>query len=289
MIKGSRFPNFISRKEIKLRLTRQAADVFVRDTKDHLPVYCYAPDREITYVTTIYFDTHDFRFYNRASNFRHDNLKIRLKEYYYELHDGTFETFPDCWIEVKRRLGESTSKHRFKLHKDRVQDLFSGEDLYETIIAHNTKLSPTDIRDIYDDFLKLVTTYKIRPYSATNYRRRTYQQPDTEDLRVTVDDLITFYQAPETLYNGASALTREALGDVCGQQKQTVIEIKTTMDFPDWLKRLLHKYPRSNFSKFLSSSQMLLRTNRSNSDAPSTPAQSANRLQQDPDASQKPS
>ena len=86
MLDQSLFPNFITRSEIKLRLTAEEADIFAAEIKRHLPVYCYSPGRETTFVTTVYFDTDDFRFYSRANKFRDDNLKLRLKEYLSLIH-----------------------------------------------------------------------------------------------------------------------------------------------------------------------------------------------------------
>ena len=258
MINSSRFPNFITRSETKLRLEPRDAGGLLAEVQKHLPVYCYAPDRDITFVTTIYFDTEDLRFFNRASRFRHDNLKIRLKEYYYQLPAG-FEVSPYCWVEVKRRLGESTSKHRFKVLKDMVGRLFAGEDCFEDIITVNASLDPGVVRCVYDDFLTLVRKNPVRPYSVTNYRRRTFQNGDDESLRVTFDDMIAYFRAPPSLYNGVRALVRGVLGGVCGEQTHTVVEIKATVELPGWLQKILDRHPQSSFSKFLTSTQSLLR------------------------------
>ncbi len=254
----SRFPNFITRSEIKLRLTAAEAEDFLGEVKRHLPVYCFSPAREITFVTTVYFDTEDFRFYSRASKFRDDNLKLRLKEYYYEIPEG-YEVFPECWIEVKRRLGESTSKHRFRVAKDLVQRLFSGEDCFLEIYKSNRELAAEDVRKVFDTFLGVVRTYELRPYSITNYRRRTFQEAGDESIRITIDDMIAYFRAPAILYNGVRALTRGVLGEACGQQKHTVVEIKVARERPEWLSALLDRFPQSHFSKFLTSTQALLR------------------------------
>jgi len=258
LLDQSRFPNFITRSEIKLRLTAAEAEDFLGEVKRHLPVYCYSPGRETTFVTTVYFDTEDFRFYSRASKFRDDNLKLRLKEYYYEVPEG-YEVFPECWIEVKRRLGESTSKHRFRVAKVLVQRLFSGEDCFIEIYKSNRELAAEDVRKVFDTFLGVVRTYDLRPYSITNYRRRTFQEAGDESLRVTIDDMIAYFRAPAVLYNGIVALTRGVLGEACGQQKHTVVEIKAARERPAWLNALLDRFPQSHFSKFLTSTQALLR------------------------------
>lgn len=258
MLDQSLFPNFIARSEIKLRLTAEEADIFAAEIKRHLPVYCYSPGRETTFVTTVYFDTDDFRFYSRANKFRDDNLKLRLKEYYYEVPEG-YEVVPECWIEVKRRLGEATSKHRFRVAKVLVQRLFAGEDCFNEIYKSNRELAAEDVRKVFDTFLGVVRTYDLRPYSITNYRRRTFQAAGDESIRVTIDDLIAYFRAPALLYNGFAALTRGVLGEACGQQKHTVVEIKTTRERPAWMLALLDRFPQSHFSKFLTSTQALLR------------------------------
>ncbi len=260
LIRRSRFPNFIDRQELKLRFDDGKADLFYNEVNRHLPLYCYAPEREITYVTTIYFDTQDFRFYTRANKFRNDNLKLRLKEYYYKLSDEQFEISPYCWVEIKRRLGKSTNKRRFKIRKKATKELFSGKDIFPRIFEVNQNRKEEEIREIYDDFLYFVQTHKVQPYSATNYRRRTFQRSGDETLRITFDDMISYYQAPSSLYNGKRALTREIFGAPCGRFEGTIVEIKSAATLPGWLKSLLREHPRSNFSKFLTSTQTLLKT-----------------------------
>ncbi len=257
MIHRSRFPNFISRSETKLKLKPEAADSLRREVERHLPLYCYAPGRGITFVSSVYFDTEDFFFYKRAKWFPNDNLKVRLKEYYYQAPRG-YELSPYCWIEVKRRLGQSTSKLRFRISKDLVEDLFAAEDIYEAIVQSNRRLEPGHLRRVYDEFLDVVRGRDLLAHSVTNYRRRTYQQSGDESLRITFDDMIAYFRAPAALFNGTKGLTREILGAPAGQQKNTVVEIKVARGSPNWLKGLLRRYPQSNFSKFLTSTQTLL-------------------------------
>lgn len=257
MINRSRFPNFISRSEIKLKLKSEEAEKLLLEVAKHLPVYCYVPAREITFVSSVYFDTEDLLFYNRAKWFPHDNLKIRLKEYYYQVGEG-YEFSPDCWIEIKRRLNQSTIKSRFQIPKELVAALFRGENLYERIVAANEKLTPDYIRRIYGEFLRVIEGRELKAHSVTNYRRRTFQEAGDESVRITFDDMIAYFRAPVTIFNGSSALLRELLGDPAGQQKNTVVEIKVARSKPEWLRTLLRRYPRSNFSKFLTSTQTLL-------------------------------
>lgn len=257
MIHRSRFPNFISRYETKLKLRPQDAERLLRDVEQHLPVYCYAPGRAVTFVSSVYYDTEDFFFYKRAKWFPHDNLKVRLKEYYYELPSGP-ELSSHCWIEVKRRLGQSTSKLRFRIDKEFVGPLFAADDVFAQIVASNSGLEAEHLRRIYEEFLNVVRGRSLRAHSVTNYRRRTFQQSGDESIRITFDDMIAYFRAPPLLFNGAKGLTRDVLGPPAGHQKQTVVEIKVARSSPDWLKELLRKYPETSFSKFLTSTQTLL-------------------------------
>ncbi len=257
MIYRSRFPNFITRTEIKLRLKPSEAEALREEVERHLPPYCYVPDRPVTFVSSVYFDTDDLHFYRRAKRFPHDNLKVRLKEYYYRV-DGTNEVSEYCWIELKRRLAEATSKLRFQTPKQLVSRLFEGEDLFDVIRACNRDLTESDLSKIYEDFLDIVRRFRLRPQSVTNYRRRTYQQREDESIRITFDDMIAYFRPPPFLFNGTRALVREVLGEPAGRQYHTVVEIKMARRTPQWLRELLARYPQSNFSKFLTSTQTVL-------------------------------
>ena len=62
-----------------------AAAAFLRDEiARRLPVFEFASGYAHTFVTTIYFDTADRRFFEKARRDYDHNDKIRVKDYYYE-------------------------------------------------------------------------------------------------------------------------------------------------------------------------------------------------------------
>lgn len=71
------------RKERKYEICTATAAFLKEEISRHLPLFEYEPGQPQTCVTTLYFDTKDRDFFRRAERSYDDNVKIRVKEYYY--------------------------------------------------------------------------------------------------------------------------------------------------------------------------------------------------------------
>jgi len=76
-------PRCFERREEKYELDTVSAAELQAEISRHLPLFAYRKGQSCTYVTTIYFDTRNRDFYRRAEQSYDDNVKIRVKEYYY--------------------------------------------------------------------------------------------------------------------------------------------------------------------------------------------------------------
>jgi len=252
----NRLPFLFQRREIKFRIEDPAIAERLRDSvSENLPAYSYKQGYPTTYVTTVYFDTQDLFFYHRARRKPDNNIKIRLKEYYYPKDgSGDFLWSPHCWIEIKRRHREVIHKNRFCVSKELVPAFLVGEDLFEDVLALNAEIPIDDLRLIYGRIRRLFQSFSIEARAIVSYRRRTYQREETS-LRITFDDEIAFYVVPHGLYNGYPALTRYALGTPQKQERYVIVEIKDPGEIPRWLESALRDLPSINYSKFLTSTR----------------------------------
>ena len=55
----------------------------------HLPLYEFHAGHSHTHITTLYFDTRERDFFRRAEKHYDDNVKIRVKEYYFWFRQDT--------------------------------------------------------------------------------------------------------------------------------------------------------------------------------------------------------
>jgi hypothetical protein len=283
---------FVRRQEEKFEMGIATAAFLREEIARHLPLYEFYPGYSSTYVTTIYFDTADYLLYKGAERSYDDNVKIRVKEYYYRRREGALfdgaraggaagngqETnglylcFPHCFVEVKRRQQGTVYKWRLQLPKDKLAALFEGADVWESAIDGSAPAAPGSpaagpgLRESYGELRSYLSRYEVLATSIVNYRRSVYQRSE-EELRITFDDEIAVYPALPGLYgrpggNGHGSdfvtLTREVLGAPTRRYEKVILEIKCPgQSLPEWLQRVLRNLSSKQLSKFTTSVRFL--------------------------------
>ena len=263
----SRSPNYIRRSETKYELSRAELSVLEGEISRRLPVFEFNPGHPFTHITTVYFDTAGLELYQGACRRYDDNLKVRVKEYYYLDPSGRELVYPYCFIELKQRRDGMVSKQRLRIDKEHLSDFIRGEDLRGTLRpqpAPGTRDGgevPDDFDRAYDALRERLSVTPLRPVSAINYRRRVYQR-DEKDLRVTFDDRITVYEPPVNLYCEKAALAASGLGRPVGRTAKLIAEIKcrnlSAGSFPHWLEVILCTLDARSLSKFTTSVNFIL-------------------------------
>ena len=267
----SRSPNYIRRSETKYELSRAELSVLETEISRRLPVFEFNRGHPFTHITTVYFDTAGLELYEKAARSYDDNLKIRVKEYYYlDSHDREL-VYPYCFIELKQRRDGMVSKRRLRIAKEYLSDFLHGEDLRAELrpqtasAARDAAAVPDDFDRAYDALRERLSETPLRPVSAINYRRRVYQQ-DEKDLRVTFDDRITVYEPPAELYRRKAALVASRLGRPVGRTAKLIAEIKcrnlSAGSFPQWLEVILYTLDARSLSKFTTSVNFILNKDR---------------------------
>ncbi len=244
------------------------AAAFLRDEiKRHLPLFEFRKGHPYTYITTIYFDTEKLDFYKTARSFYDDNIKIRVKEYYYQngcgrrngtLGDGSIPwlTFDTCFVEIKQRIRGLVVKRRFEIPKRLFGPLLRGDEVWDALVASLHGIEFDGVFDTYREFRWFVQHYQVIPKSVINYRRSVYQQ-DEKELRITFDDEIAVFQPVTGLYDSVSNLSRSHLGTPRQVFEKVILEIKCQDAYPDWLLAVLRTHQPKRLSKFTSSLRVL--------------------------------
>lgn len=227
---------------------------------EHLPAHRFTgkdanrlPDPQ-HFVTTIYFDTPTRSQFQAALTNVDRNVKVRGKEYY-DVHPSLAELATDpadilhyqpwLWFELKRREGDRTIKHRFRLPKCDVPHFFAG-----------TAGAPDA-----DDTKKLIESYckslnePLEASCVVSYRRLSWQLPDGT-LRVTLDLDLAFFAPPGDLFTRVEPLERSRLGVPAQVHDRAVLEVKKRGAMPAWLEHALARSAAepSRFSKFVAAS-----------------------------------
>ncbi len=210
------------------------------------------------FVSTIYFDTPDRRLLRAAQSRAVDHLKLRAKEYY-DVHPSLAELATsveevvhapgDVWLELKRRSGARTQKHRIRVSKS----------VLWSWLEQRTPLHRSDYvgRDadacVLQEYL-IAQPERLVPASIVNYRRCSWQS-EQGDLRITLDSDLAFYDPPADV-RGRRSLLREELGAPCAREPSALLEVKHRGDaLPSWLSAQLTLLRLSpvEYSKFVRS------------------------------------
>lgn len=263
----SRSPNYIRRSETKYELTRAEAAVLEDEISRRLPIYEFNPGYPFTHITTVYFDSAQLQLYERACLRYDDNLKIRVKEYYYVDPGGRELVSPYCFIELKQRWEGMVSKQRLRIAKEHLSAFIRGENLRSSfrpqppLDGNRGEAALSDFDRAYDALRERLLAIRVRPVSVINYRRRVYQR-DEKDLRVTFDDRINVYSPPAELYGKEATLVASRLGSPVGRTENMIAEIKcrklSAGSYPLWLEAILCPLSARALSKFTTSVNFIL-------------------------------
>lgn len=249
---------FFRRREEKYEIGPAAALFLREEIARRLPLFEFERGEPYTYITTLYFDTKGRDFYHRAERSYDDNVKIRVKEYYYPNGGaGHHRVSPYCYVEIKQSIAGVVVKKRFGCPKVDLSALLRGEDIWPTL----KRLTPPDelerLRQIHGELSRYLTMDSVGLTSVVNYRRSVYQESE-ESLRITFDDQLAVHAPPPGLYESVAALTPEALGPPILKSERVILEIKCPGAFPDWLAKAMQHHSARRLSKFTTSVRLLL-------------------------------
>tara|TARA_R110002096_G_scaffold143328_4_gene299246 strand:+ start:15427 stop:16236 length:810 start_codon:yes stop_codon:yes gene_type:complete len=227
--------------ERRYNLERRVAENVLEQLGKNLPVMVYKDAPPTTLVATLYFDTADGYYLQRARDGAgQSSVKVRAREYLPVTDDQerTVLGHSDfCYLERKERLGTVRQKYRIKIAKEELGP----------IIAHKVDL-PLEC-----DLLRTeVRERDLRPAVISMYERRVWGRDD--DLRVTLDERIRYYRPASHPFEAATALSPAQLGPPGALGPKRILEVKhfAQKPLPEWLATLLSQLPEATgFSKFL--------------------------------------
>jgi len=253
---------FFHRREAKYEVGVGAATFLREEIARRLPRFEYEKGHPTTYITTVYFDTESHDLYRRAERHYDQNLKIRVKEYYYPLGAGPdakddYKVCSYCYVEIKEHSNGSVVKKRFRFPKRDLSRLMRGEDLLPLLAETTPPEEIGRLGEVYGEFRRLLGLHPVRATSIVTYRRAVYQESE-DTLRVTFDDHFAVWAPLPGLYDIHPALTPEVLKKPVRVTDKVILEIKGPGDFPDWLEKALRYHSTKRLSKFTTSVRLLL-------------------------------
>jgi hypothetical protein len=213
-----------NRFELKYLLSLDAARGFEHELAAYLQ-----PDDHLNggghyAVSSLYYDSPDYRFYWEKMEGLKFRRKLRIR--HYETRAALTPDTP-VFVEGKQRLDRVTQKRRVVLpYRDAL--LLCNE---RTVPEHR----PQD-NAVIEEVLAMLWQYNLRPTSVVRYLRRAYVGTDYDvGLRVTFDTNLT-YRARDL------HLDSKQIGAGMLPLDRVVMEVKVNERIPYWLTELVAEF-----------------------------------------------
>lgn len=255
----------LDREELKFSIPTARLGGFVRALRAQLSPHRFTgeganrlPEAQ-HFTTTVYFDTPSRALLRAARAQPERNVKLRAREYY-DVHSSLAELATDpaqivrhqpwVFVELKRREGTRTFKHRLRLERGELDALFR---------APEAALQGADARrEERDAILAFCGSLgePVAPSCIVNYRRVALEDA-AGDLRVTLDVELGFFAPPPELWARRGPLSRARLGAPRAAAPSCLLEVKLRGALPAWLEDALAQAQatRERFSKFVLASE----------------------------------
>ena len=178
-------------------------------------------------ITSIYYDTDDYRLIRASLDKNGYREKLRLRSY--GIKNGQTPVF----MEIKKKYDGVTYKRRQEMTYDQSRDY---------ILFDRMPLNTQIMKEI--DYLKN-RKQQLNPKVLISYQRDSWSGRDDQNLRITFDSDIRFSTTNMLLTNTEPEMKLTDADTV-------IMEIKTITAMPLWLTTILNElkiYP-GNFSKY---------------------------------------
>ena len=224
------------RVERKYPLPETMLPATMKELRELLPVHHHSGTHDWTSMRTTYLDTLDWGCYQEYLNNLPVRRKIRIRQYGI---DGQFDNV--CWVEVKVKNHNISLKRRFRCLTDDLAMLIHGEDVADTVAGRNE----TDVSQTYEVIRSMILDQQLVPVVRVEYERLSFQPPESNGLRVTLDRDVRFISACQQYRGNLDGL---------------VLETKHHGNKPTWLRDLRERLGLrrvKRFSKFARSMKQI--------------------------------
>lgn len=186
------------------------------------------PKYAVGIISSIYFDTRDWKFLGEKLNSDHLKTKVRLRWY---SDPKTKQVLPGTYLEFKYKIGSARKKIRIKTDID-------SEKLASSPLENLEMLNIPALGREHG----IILPFTLHPAFQLNYLRHRYVDAFT-GARLALDCNIHTSRVNSTMMQGCNSTY---LSDAVFEIKQTQI------DLPEWLQQITAFGCRKNaFSKYL--------------------------------------
>lgn len=172
-------------------------------------------------LSSLYYDTHDYRFYWEKIEGLKFRKKIRIRRY---VTDDKFDENSLVYVEIKQRIDRVTQKRRVWMTYKEAKLL-----LEEEIIPQNYR---EEDKEVIEELLAMVKKDNLRPAAITIYNREAFFGTENDIwLRITFDTDVSYKQKDLDLID-AQPEWHMIPPNYC------ILEIKADDKIPYWVTEL---------------------------------------------------
>ncbi|MFH1611585.1 MAG: polyphosphate polymerase domain-containing protein [Patescibacteria group bacterium] len=216
--------NTFNRYELKYVLPIAKCNKIIKDLEVYVVPDSYGDALGRYMLTSLYYDTTDFRFYHEKINgLKHrKKLRIRIYENQEQVTEDTL-----VYVEVKERIDRIIRKRRVSMKLKDALAFCGDENALELNIQPDKVLS---------EFRYMLRMYHLRPTIITSYQRQAFHGTKYDrGLRITFDTNMRYRR------NNLD-LTKKDFGEFMLPPDVCIMEIKVNNSIPLWLTQIIAKH-----------------------------------------------
>ena len=220
---------YFNRYELKYVLPVAQSGEIIADLLDHLDPDDHSESDGRYTVTSLYFDTADYKAYWDKIEGHRLRRKVRIRVY------GEQVVVPetDCFLEIKQRNNKALQKKRIYIPYETAFILANGGEPVNPL----DELSEVD-QAVRSEIQYLAQALSLQPACVVRYDRQAFNGNDYDPgLRVTFDTNLTCRAHALSLLTQASAPNNFFL-----PPDWAIMEIKVNNRVPYWLSEVLSKH-----------------------------------------------
>ena len=169
-------------------------------------------------VCSLYLDDTNLRLYQQTQNAEKNRFKLRIRTY------GDAPADP-AFLEIKKRMNQVIAKDRFRVERERALSFVDW--------SKQERSSPLESNHGIDSrFLNLAVKIRAVPIVQVKYLREAFESRSGDPVRITFDTQL------KTRVSRHGSLSHQGDDWLPVPQEGTILEIKFSGRFPDWVQSL---------------------------------------------------
>jgi SPX domain protein involved in polyphosphate accumulation len=206
-----------NRFELKYLLDYDFAQEVMKRITDYMVPDSHGNNQGVYFLSSLYYDTDDFRFFWEKIEGEKFRRKLRVRIYE---DNKTLNSKSKAFVEIKQRLNKVTQKRRIIVP---YGDALKFCNDYESI-----KVDPED-QPVAEEMLDMLVKGQLKPQCITSYQRQAFNGTEKDPgLRVTFDTNLRYRR------NNLD-LADKQIGPFMLPPNRCIMEVKVNDRIPYWL------------------------------------------------------